>query len=117
MAHGAADKTTEVAHNVLDGTKNTAVYLADGTRSAVSNVAEETKNVASNVHDGTKTAATNVAQGAKNVVDAGAEKTGQAWEGTHRYYNDIFNKFFNQTQSYVFGRQRKISEIYQSFER
>lgn len=69
--HGAAEKSSEVAHNVWDGTKNTASSISDGT-----------KNVASNICEGTKHAASDVADGTKKFVHSGAEKSEQAWKGS-----------------------------------
>lgn len=101
-----------MAHNVWDGTKNTAASLAEGTKQAASNVAEGTKNAASTVaegtrnvatsaYDGTKHAVDNVAEGTKNIAAAGVEKTGQAWEGINcRRHRRIFNfvQYFHYLQ-------------------
>lgn len=75
--HTVTDKSSEVLHNVWDGTKNTATSVAEGT-----------KNAASAVVGGTKTAAANVVEETKDLAAAGAEKTGQAWEGSKQIGSD-----------------------------
>lgn len=71
-----------MAASIGDRASKTTGAVVDGGKNAVNTTVETTGHVAQNVWDGTKNAATSVADGTKNIVSAGAEKTGQAWEGT-----------------------------------
>lgn len=64
------------------GTVKAGTYVAEGTKNVATGAYEGTKHAVGSVAEGTKHAASSVAEGAKNVVAAGAEKTGQAWEGS-----------------------------------
>lgn len=73
-----ASKTTET---VVDGTKSAVNTTVETTGKVVHNVWDGTKSTASTIADGTKSAASNVVDGTKNLAAAGAERSGQAWEG------------------------------------
>lgn len=81
MAHSVWDGTKHAAASLTDGTKSAATMVAEGTKNTATTVVEGTKHAASSVADGTKNAANTVVGGTKHIAAAGAEKTGQAWEG------------------------------------
>lgn len=70
-----------MAASIGDRASKTTGAVIDGGKSAVNATVETTEQVGQNIWDGTKNAATSVADGTKDIASAGAEKTGQAWEG------------------------------------
>lgn len=74
--------TKDLAASIGDRASKTTGAVVDGGKNAVNTTVETTGHVAHNVWDGTKNAVTTVADGTKNIASAGAEKTGQALEGS-----------------------------------
>lgn len=90
--HQTSEAAVEGGKSAFNTTIDTTSRLAHG-------AVDKTSEVTHNVWDGTKSTAADVAHGVEDVAAAGAQKTGQAWEGklsehwSNRDINVIFRNF------------------------